>query len=500
MKRYILGIDQGTTGTFVAIMNADSQIVASAYRTHQQIYPQTGWVEHAPQELWQNVRDLIQQVIVESRINANDIAGIGIANQGESVMLWDKHTGNPLYNVLVWQDSRTEPEIEVLVANAEYESEVRQRTGLKLDSYFSASKIRWLLDHVPDARSLLMDKRLACGTLDTWLIWKMTQGRSFVTDVSTASRTLLFNIHTLQWDDWLLNLFRIPQDILPTVQASTGDFGTVSHPDLPCRNVPVVASLVDQPAAMVGQGCLSAGQIKATYGTGCFVNLNTGTEVIISQHRLLTMVAWQRDGETTYGLDGGVFTAAASINWMRDHLHFISQSMDIDTLCADVKDSGGAMWIPGQIGLGAPYWSRDIRGAWIGLDLRTNQTHLIRAVLEGIAARVAQIVDAMLDDTGMSIERLQVDGGLTRSKTMMQIQADLLGYPVAVLENPEATAAGVCALAARATGIWQSDQTIQENLKIVQAYEPAISADEREAFLNKFDRAVMHLKAWHNDE
>ena len=500
MANFVIGIDQGTTGTQVAVMNTDGETVTSAYQTHQQIHPKIGWVEHDPLELWQFVKDLLQQVMMESQITAKEIAGIGIANQGESVMMWNRQTGQPLYNVLVWQDSRTETDIEAVNAHAEYRREVQRRTGLKIDSYFSASKIRWLLDNVPDARSLLHDNQLMCGTLDTWFIWKLTEGRSFVTDVSTASRTLLFNIHNLEWDEWLLNLFQIPREILPEVLATTGNFGVISHPELPCKDVPIVASLVDQPAAMIGQGCLSVGQIKATYGTGCFINLNTGSDVITSQHGLLTMVAWQRDTQTTYGLDGGVFTAGASINWMRDNLNFMSQSADIDTICESVDGSGTAMWIPAQIGIGAPYWSRAMRGAWIGLDLATHPAHLIRAMLEGISARVAQIIRAMLDDTGLSIQQLQVDGGLTRSKTMMQIQANLLGYPVAVLENPEATVSGVCALVARATGIWTSDEAIQKTVKVTQIYEPKLSDDERESFLHKFDKAVIHLKAWHNDE
>ena len=498
MKHYIIGIDQGTTGTIVALMNVEGDILASAYRTHQQIHPHAGWMEHDPIEIWQNVCDLIHEVLDEPYIKAGEIAGLGIANQGESVMMWDKQTGEPLYNILVWQDTRTEVAIKALVADNE--TEVRQRTGLKLDSYFSASKIRWLLENVQNVSILLSENRLACGTLDTWLIWKLTEGQSFVSDVSTASRTLLFNIHTLQWDDWLLNLFQIPIEILPEIQATTGDFGRISYPNLPCKDVPIVASLVDQPAAMVGQACLSAGQIKATYGTGCFINMNTGSNLIMSNQGLLTMIAWQRDGEVTYGLDGGVFTAGASINWMRENLNLISQASDIDIICDDVPDAGNTLWIPGQIGLGAPYWSRTMRGAWIGLDLASNRSHLIRAMLNGIAARVAQIIRAMQTDTGLTIDQLQVDGGLTQSKIMMQIQANLLGCPVAVAENPEATVMGVCALVARATEVWTSDDMIQKTIKIARVYEPTNSEDERLEFLDKFDRAIMHLKAWHDNE
>jgi glycerol kinase len=369
---------------------------------------------------------------------------------------------------------------------------------LKLDSYFSASKIRWLLDNVPVTKLLLQADRLMCGTLDTWLIWKMTQGRAFVTDVSTASRTLLFNIHTLEWDAWLLDLFLIPPEILPRILPSSADFGVVSHPDLLCRDVPIVASLVDQPAAMIGQGCLSAGQIKATYGTGCFINLNTGTEIVASQHGLLTLLAWQRDENPTYGLEGGVFTAAASINWLTGKLHLLPAAETLDDLCAEAADSGGALWIPAQIGLGAPYWERSLRGAWLGLDLSTSRAHLLRAVLEGIAANVAQIVQAMIDDTGLTISSLRVDGGLTGSSTMMQVQADLLGFPIEVVSNPEATASGVAGLAARAAGLWSTDEPILRQVHVARTYQPILAESQRRAHMDRFNEAIHHLKAWQN--
>jgi glycerol kinase len=500
MTRYVLGIDQGTTGTFVGLMDEDGGIVRTAYKAHQQIYPQAGWVEQDAGELWQNACELINTVIVESRVSSGDIAGIGIANQGESVVMWDTQTGEPLYNVLVWQDSRTQAAVEQLATDGQVARDVAARTGLKLDSYFSASKIRWLLDNVPNANALLRQGRLACATLDSWLIWQMTQGGAFFTDVSTASRTLLFNIHTLDWDDWLLELFQIPRDILPSVLPSTGGFGVVVHPALKCVGVPIVAGVVDQPAAMVGQGCLYAGQIKATYGTGCFINMNTGESLVASPRGLLTMLAWQREGAPTYGLDGGVFTAAASVNWLKDNVGLFPAVEALDDLCGEAADSGGAMWIPAQIGLGAPYWERGIRGAWLGLDLATTRAHLARAVLEGIASNVARIVQAMAEDAGLTITALRADGGLTNSQTMMQLQADLLGFPIEVVMNKEATASGVCGLAARASGVWESDEPILRQVKIGRTYEPSISADQREAHLHKFDRAIHFLKGWHDHD
>jgi glycerol kinase len=496
MKNYVIGIDQGTTGSFVGLMNPDGQMVSSAYKVHEQFYPQAGWVEQDPDELWRNACELLNRVIQESEVQAHEIAGIGIANQGESVMLWDRQTGEALNRVLIWQDNRTQAEIEQLAVNPDTAAEVARRTGLKLDSYFSASKIRWLLDHVPDVPKHLRENRLACGTLDSWLIWKLTEGRAFVTDVSTASRTLLFNIHTLTWDAWLLNLFDIPLEILPTVLESTGEFGCVSHPALLCRDVPIVASLVDQPGAMVGQGCLDSGQIKATYGTGCFINLNTGAKVVTSQHGLLTMLAWQRESQVTYGLDGGIFTAAATLNWLRDKFNLVPDLKTIDDLCANLDDAGGVMWIPAQVGLGAPYWNRAIRGAWLGIDLATSQGHMIRAVLEGITAHVARVIEAMLSDTGLPITALRVDGGLTKSHAMMQIQANLLGYPVEVIANSEATTSGVCWLAARSSGLWINDDRIRQQIQVAKIFEPALSEDERLGILDRFERAIDCLKDW----
>jgi glycerol kinase len=498
MMKYVLSIDQGTTGAFVGLMDQNGSMVSTAYKAHRQLSPQPGWIEQDPEELWLNACVLVNQVIEQSTAEIAQIAGIGIANQGESILMWDRETGRPVYNVLVWQDTRTQAFVDGLAANEQVGQEVSGRTGLKLDSYFSASKIRWLLDTVAEARALLRADRLMCGTLDTWLIWKMTQGCAFVTDVSTASRTLLFNIRTLAWDPWLLDLFGVPVEILPQVLPSCAEFGVASHPDLQCQGVSIVASLVDQPAAMIGQGCLIAGQIKATYGTGCFINLNTGSEVIASQHGLLTLLAWQRDDTPTYGLEGGVFTAAASINWLTNELHLLPASDSLDELCAEASDSGGAVWIPAQVGLGAPYWQRSLRGAWLGLDLSTSRAQLLRAVLEGIAANVAQIIRAMSDDTGLTISSLRVDGGLTASNTMMQIQADLLGFPVEVAANAEATAGGAAGLAAQAAGLWSSDELILRQAKTARTYLPTLTDVQRKSHMNRFNEAIDHLKAWQN--
>ena len=496
MTQYVLSVDQGTSGTFVGLVDQAGVVVSSGYKSHHQFYPQSGWVEQDPLELWSNACELINRVMRERGVLSESIAGIGLANQGESVVIWDRQSGQPLSSVLVWQDTRTQAQVDQLAVDEGKAAEVAARTGLKLDPYFSASKIRWLLDNVAEAEQNLKAHQLLCGTLDTWLIWKMTQGAAFVTDVSTASRTLLFNIHTLDWDDWLLDYFRIPRDLLPTVQPSCGVFGVSSHPDLECRGAPIIASLVDQPAAMIGQGCLNAGQIKATYGTGCFINLNTGATPISSNHGLLTLLAWQVGDTPTYGLEGGVFAAAASVNWMKDKLGLLPAIERLDDLCAEAPDSGGALWIPAQVGLGAPYWERSLRGAWLGLDLSTSRAQLARAVLEGIAANVAQIVETMTGETRLTVSSLRVDGGLTASRILMQSQADLLGIPVEVVANSEATAWGVASLAAFATGLWSSVDPVP--VQIAEIYHPALAERERRIRLDRFNEAIFHLKAWGN--
>lgn len=499
MKDFVIGIDQGTTGTYVGLMDSQGDIVRHAYRAHEQIHPRPDHVEHDPEEIWTNVCLLLNQVIEAAPAGAERIAGIGIANQGESVVLWDAHTGHALSNIIVWQDTRTQASMDAAAADAAVSAEIRDRTGLRPDAYFSASKMRWLLEHTPGLDALRAAGRLRCGTLDSWLISKMTGQTRSLTDPSTASRTLLFNIHTLAWDDWLLEFFRIPREVLADVTESTGDCGVTNHPDIAARGLPILTSVVDQPAAMIGQGCLAPGTIKATYGTGCFINLNTGRKAILSEHGLLTLLAWQRDGLPTYGLDGGVFSAGASVNWLHDEAGLISAPAEIDALCGAVPDSGGVIWIPAQVGLGAPYWNRKIRGAWLGVGLATERAHLVRAVLEGIALRVAQIVGAMRLDSGMEITRLRVDGGLTRSAGMMQIQADALGVPVEVLEDDEATARGVCSLTARRAGIWTSDEEIVRRVRVARVFEPPMTAEAREARLAAFDQAVRTLIHWHDE-
>ncbi len=492
-KPYVIGIDQGTTGTFVGMMNENGDFVAQAYKAHRQLLPRPGWVEHDPLELWQIVSELVEMVMQQARVQAGQIAGLGIANQGESVVMWDAETGNPLHNVIVWQDTRTQPFIENLRRDSRIAQEIRARTGLQLDSYFSASKIRWLLDHVPAAVEKLRQGRLRCGTLDTWFIWKFSGGQFYVTDPSTASRTLLYNIHTQQWDPVLLDCFGIPRELLPDVQPTTAYFGEICLPHLSSHGIPILASIVDQPAALFGHACLQAGQIKATYGTGCFINMNTRHRAVSSAHGLLTLLAWQRDDQTTYGLDGGIFTAGTSINWLHNTMGMITSPEVIDNLCSGIQENP-VIWIPAQIGLGAPYWNRTLRGGWLGIGLDTQPAHLVYAVLEGIALRVVQIVRAMTSDSGLPVTQLRADGGLTHIQTLMQLQADLLGKPVDVLADTQATGRGVCYLVARQSGFWNTDDEVVRQVHIAKTFEPTWGDDRRESRLSIFDRAILALQ------
>ncbi|MBK9123621.1 MAG: glycerol kinase GlpK [Chloroflexi bacterium] len=493
-QKFILGIDQGTTGTFVGLMDEAGSFAANSYRTHRQIYPRPGYIEHDPVELWRNVVDQVNEVMTRAGVGSGAIAGIGIANQGESVVLWDAATGTPLYNVIVWQDTRTQESLAPLAADVDIARYVHETTGLRIDAYFSASKIRWLLENVDGVTECLSRGSLRCGTLDTWIIWNLTDGQAYRTDPSTASRTLLFDIHRAIWDDKLLQLFNVPADILPEVVPTTATFGYVQHAAVACRGVPIVTSIVDQPAAMAGHACLDSGMVKATYGTGCFINMNTSDSAVDSPSGLLTMLAWTRNTKTTYGLDGGVLTAGSTLKWLSDKLRFTASPDQIDDLVAGGVDKS-PLWIPAQIGLGPPYWARMMRGAWLGIGLETRPADLIYAVLEGIALRVVQIVQTMERDANLTMPSLRVDGGLTHSYALMQLQADLLGRPVEVLADTQATVRGVSSLAARQVGMWTDDHQIGLHAQAARTFEPSISADHREARLNRFARAIDHVIA-----
>ena len=475
-------------------MDAQARTLASGQLPHRQIYPRDGWVEHDAAEIWANVRQLVLETVARAGA-AGRLAAIGIANQGETVLVWDRATGEPLAPAVVWQDVRTQAEMEAMARDAALAARVRAATGLALDAYFSASKVRWLLDHVPRARALAGQGRLCAGTVDAWLVFQLTGGTAFVTDTSTAARTLLFDIRSLRYEPWLLDLFEVPAGVLPEVRRSDDQLGVVRGiPGL--EGTPIHAGLVDQPAALFGQGALAAGQAKATYGTGCFVYLNTGEAPRPSTHGLLTTVAWHRRAGVTYALDGGVFAAGSVIEWL-GRVGLVRSPEEVDALAASARETGEVTCVPALAGLAAPYWDRAARAAWLGMDLGSGRAELVRAALEGVACRVAEVVAAMEEDAGLRLRSLRVDGGLTASRALMQMQADVLGVPVEVAADAEATIRGACFLAARACSLWSDDTSIERHRSPARRVEPGPGAARRHERLARFARAVKSVRGWH---
>jgi glycerol kinase len=477
-------------------MDRAGRTLATSQLPHRQLYSCEGWVEHDAAEIWRNVRRVVLDS-VERAGAASRVAAIGLANQGETVVIWDRVTGSPLAPAIVWQDTRTQGEMEGLGADPTVAARIRQTTGLAADAYFSASKLRWLLDHVLEARALADSGRLCAGTLDAWIIWNLTGGASFVTDASTAARTLLFDIRRLRYDPWLLELFTIPVTALPQVLRSDDRLGELSGFGPELDGTPVLAGLVDQPAALFGQGCLAAGEAKATFGTGCFVYLNTGGSPRPSAHGLLTTIAWHRADGVAYALDGGVFAAGSVIEWMT-RLGLVCDAAEVDALVsADTALAGEVTCVPALAGLAAPYWDRQARAAWLGLGLGSGRAELVAAALEGIACRVTQVVRAMQRDAGTTIARLRVDGGLTTCRALMQMQADLLGVPLEVAAEPESTLRGICFLAARASGLWARDEEVVAHRLPGIVVEPGPAAARAVERLQRFERAVELVRGWH---
>jgi len=496
VRDLILAVDQGTTSTRACVMDGEGRTLSRCQLPHREIYPREGGVEHDAREIWENVRQAIGKCVEEAGAGSR-LAAIGIANQGETALVWDRGTGLPLAPAIVWQDTRTQDEMAALADDHDAAARIRQTTGLAPDAYFSASKIRWLLDHVPEARSLAERGRLCAGTIDSWLFFKLTAGTSFVTDASTAARTLLFDIRRLQYDPWLLERFAVPAGVLPEVRRSDELLGSVEGLGGGIDGTPILAGLVDQPAALFGQACLAPGQAKATYGTGCFVYLNIGGSPRLSEHGLLTTIAWQRQEGVVYALDGGVFAAGSVVEWL-SRLGLVSDPDAVDALLASAPASSDAVTcVPALAGLAAPYWDRQARAAWLGMGLGSGRAELVRAALEGVACRVAQVVRAMEKDSGLVLESLRADGGLTSCRSLMQMQADLLGVPVEVAADAEATLRGVCFLAARAAGLWKDDEAILRRRRPGVVVAPGPGSADREARLERFERAAELTREWH---
>ncbi len=488
----ILALDQGTSSSRAVVLGADGKIIAVAQRELPQIYPQPGWVEQDPEAIWSSQLAAIRAVMEQTGLSPVDLAGVGIANQRETTIVWDRETGQPIFNALVWQDRRTAQLCERLQAEG-HEPLIQRKTGLVIDAYFSASKIRWLLDNVPGAREKAAAGMLAFGTVDSWLMWKLTGGQRHATDVSNASRSLLFNLRTLEWDEELLRIFDIPRSMMPQVVASSGECVRITDV-LP--GVPVCGIAGDQQAALFGQMCLRPGMVKNTYGTGCFMLMQTGTEPVMSQNRLLTTVAWQIGRRTEYALEGSVFIGGAAVQWLRDGLGIIGSSAEVEPLAASVPDNGGVYFVPALSGLGAPYWDPHARGTILGLTRGTTRGHIARATLEGIALQVTDILTGMEADSGIAIPELRVDGGASENALLMQMQADFLGVPVVRSASSESTALGAAFLAGIGCGYWRSTEELAERWVAGQSFRPSLGEPERQAQLARWKQAVDRSRHW----
>ena len=491
---YILALDQGTTSSRAIVFDHDGAIRAVAQKEFTQIFPAAGWVEHDPQEIWASQIGVAVEALGRARVRPADVAAIGITNQRETTIVWDRETGEPVHNAVVWQDRRTADYCERLKAGGAGET-IQAKTGLLIDAYFSASKIRWILDNVPGARARADAGRLAFGTVDTWLVWKLTRHAHHVTDVSNASRSMLFNIHTLRWDDDLLRLFAIPPSMLPEVRSSSEVYGEVST-TLGIENVPIAGMAGDQQAALFGQMCRTPGMSKNTYGTGCFLLQNIGTIPRRSHQQLVTTVAWQIGGRTEYALEGSVFIGGAVVQWIRDGLGLIRTAADIEPLAAGVSDNGGVYLVPAFAGLGAPHWDPYARGTIVGITRGTTSRHIARAALESIAYQVADLLDAMAADAGIALTELRVDGGAATNNTLMQFQADLLGVPVVRPAVTETTALGAAYLAGLAVGYWSSLDAITGQWKVDRRFEPAMPRAAAAALRERWTAALNRSKGW----
>jgi glycerol kinase len=493
-KAYYLGVDQGTTGTTALILDDQWNVCARGYKEHTQHYPKPGWVEHDPEEIWQKTRESIASALDGAGLNLSDIRVMGLDNQGETCLVWDRANGVPVYNAIVWQDRRTAQAADRLRLDAG--ELIREKTGVPVDAYFSGLKIQWILDNVKDARRRAEEGELMVGTLDTYLLWKLSGGRLNITDPSTASRTMLFNIHTGQWDDEILDLLDIPRSVLPEVVDTSGKLGHTAPEALPGGAIPIGSSVVDQPAALFGQACFNKGAVKTTYGTGCFMLMNTGSGPVRSRHGLVTTVVWRLKGQVTYALDGGVYITGAAVQWLRDGLQIIQDVAEIEALALAVPHTGGVYFVPAFVGLAAPHWDQYARGMIIGITGGTTRAHIARATLEAIVFQVRENLDVMRKDSGMAIEVMRADGGAVVNEFLMQFQADMLGIPVDVPVISETTALGAAYLAALGIGDFGSLEEIAANWKRRKRYEPAFSEDERETRLAKWKKAVERCKQW----
>ena len=498
MPKYILAFDQGTTSSRAIIFDHQGNILAVAQKEFKQIFPQPGWVEHDPNEIWSTQLGVAAEAITKAGLSVKDIAAIGITNQRETTVVWERATGKPIYNAIVWQDRRTAAYCEDLKKRA-IEWLIREKTGLVLDAYFSATKIKWILDNVPGALERARNGELCFGTIDTWLLWNLTRGEVHATDVSNASRTLLLNIHTGQWDGELERIFDVPGNMLPQVKSSSEIYGYTQN-ILTAEKIPIAGIAGDQQAALFGQMCTEPGMVKNTYGTGCFMLMNTGEKPVSSSHNLLTTIAWKLNGKMIYALEGSVFIAGAVVQWLRDGLGIIRKASDIESLAAQSDDNGGVYMVPAFAGLGAPYWNPHARGTIVGLTRGSTASQLARAALESIAYQTVDVLKAMENDAGMSIMELRVDGGATANNLLMQFQSDILFTTTVRPRITETTALGAAYFAGLAVGFWKDVEEISHQWQCDQRFLPAMEEKKREQLMKDWQRAVKAAQVWADEE
>ncbi|HWB90379.1 MAG TPA: glycerol kinase GlpK [Puia sp.] len=491
MPEFILSLDQGTTSSRAIVFDRNGSPMAIAQKEFSQLFPQPGWVEHDPMEIWSSQLGVALEAVAKAGLTPGDIAAIGITNQRETTILWNRETGRPIYNAIVWQDRRTSDYCNELKAAGRGEL-IRERTGLVIDAYFSATKIRWILDHVPGARELAKEGKLAFGTVDAWLLWNLTEGRVHATDVTNASRTMLFNIHTMQWDEELLRLFEIPSNILPKVCSSSEVFGhTAEH--VWAARTPIAGIAGDQQSALFGQLCTEKGMVKNTYGTGCFLLMNIGGKPILSRNNLVTTVAWKINGQVQYALEGSIFIGGAVVQWLRDGLGIIASSGEVEQMASSVPDNGGVYMVPAFTGLGAPHWQQQARGMITGITRGTTAAHISRAALESIAFQTLEVVRAMEADAGAALRELRVDGGAVVNDLLMQFQADIIGVKVVRPALTETTAMGAAYLAGLAVGFWKDVEDIRRLWKVGRCFEPDGNGSA-EQLISGWNRAVTACK------
>lgn len=499
MEKYIIALDQGTTSSRAIIFDKDQNILDVCQKEFTQIYPKQGWVEHNPLEIWSSQYGVLQEVMAKANITQEEIAAIGITNQRETTIVWDKNTGEPVYNAIVWQCRRTAGIVEELKKDEEFVEYVKDNTGLLLDAYFSGTKIKLILDNVEGAREKADKGELLFGTVDTWLVWKLTNGKVHVTDYTNASRTMLYNIKDLKWDEKILNKLNIPKSLLPEVKNSSEVYGYANLGGTGGVRVPIAGMAGDQQCALFGQTCFDEGSVKNTYGTGCFLLMNTGEKMIRSKNGLLTTIAVGIDGKVQYALEGSVFVGGAVIQWIRDELKLVNDAADTEYFAKKVKDNGGVYIVPAFTGLGAPHWDMYARGAIFGLTRGANRNHIIRAALEAIAYQSRDLIDAMQEDSGCKLTSIKVDGGASRNNLLMQFQADITGSEVVRPIITETTALGAAYLAGLAVGFWKSKEEIAKKWAVSQEYSPNLDEDVKEKLYRGWKKAVDRAKGWEEE-